>query len=316
MTDTSTIRAGLFVLIALAILVVGSLWVAGFYRAGDKSTYEVLMKSSAGVRRGDPVRVAGMEVGRVRAVELRPGEEWPVVFRVALDGEIPVSEAASARLTADGLLGTPYLEIDPGPTDAPPLQPDSPIIGIGAASASEAMSGLNELSDRAAVALEEVTVLLQSLSGRVGPLLHRVEVLLADENLAAITDSLTAMRDTLQQTGPRVSALLDRLDEVTADLSSGIEEIPKLSAAMQDLVADLRTALGPDGERVAAVLESADASLTAVEMNRGELEAMLRDLRAASANLKAFTEAVKERPSLLVRKSRAPDRKPGEGTQP
>lgn len=316
MTDTSTIRAGLFVLIALAILVVGSLWVAGFHGAGDKATYEVLMKSSAGVRQGDPVRVAGMEVGRVRKVELRPGEEWPVTFRVALDAEIPVSEAASARLTADGLLGTPYLEIDPGPMDGPPLPPGSPIIGIGTASATDAMSGLNELSDRAAVALEEVTVLLQSLSGRVGPLLERVELLLADENLAAFTDSLTAMRDTLQQTGPRVSALLDRLDGLTTDLSSGIEEIPKLSAAMQELVADLRTALGPDGERVAAVLESADASLSAVEMNRGELEAMLRDLRAASANLKAFTEAVKERPSLLVRKSRTPDRKPGEGTKP
>ena len=48
-------------------------------------------------------------------------------------------------------------------------------------------------------------------------------------------------------------------------------------------------------------------------MNRGELEAMVKDLRLATANLRAFTEAIKERPSLLVRKSRAPDRKPGEG---
>ena len=46
---------------------------------------------------------------------------------------------------------------------------------------------------------------------------------------------------------------------------------------------------------------------------RGELEAMVRDLRLATANLKAFTESIKERPSALVRGSKGPDRKPGQG---
>ena len=54
MKDTSTIRAGLFVIIALAILVVGSLWVAGFHPGGtERATYEILMKSSGGVRQND-----------------------------------------------------------------------------------------------------------------------------------------------------------------------------------------------------------------------------------------------------------------------
>ena len=61
------------------------------------------------------------------------------------------------------------------------------------------------------------------------------------------------------------------------------------------------------------MLDSAASGMSSMQMNRGELEAMVRDLRLATANLRAFTEAIKERPSLLVRKSRAPDRKPGEG---
>ena len=314
MKDTSTIRAGLFVIVALAILVIGSLWVAGFDPGGtERQTYEVLMKSSGGVRRSDPVRVAGMEVGRVQDVDLRPGVEWPVLFRVGLDADILVTDQASARLTSDGLLGSLYLEIDPGPAGAPPLPPDAPIVGVELVSTADAMGGIGELSDRAGAALDEVTVLLQSLSTRTGPLLERFELLMSDQNLASISESLAAMRDTMQVAGPRLTSLMTRLDELAIELESGVSGIPDLTADLQGLVGDLRTALGPEGERLSSLLDSAGDSMSSMEMNQGELEAMVRDLRLATANLKAFTESIKERPSALVRGSKGPDRKPGQG---
>jgi len=313
MKTGNTIRAGLFVMIALAILIVASLWVAGIQLSGEQNDYKVLMKTASGIRQGDRIRVAGMEAGRILGVELRSGEDWPVVFSVALDTRIPVTQAASARFTADGLLGAPYLEIDPGPAAEPLLPAGSTIVGSGAGGANEALSGLSDLSDRAGVALDEVTVLLQGLSERTGPLLERFEMLLSDENLDSISDSLAAMRDTMEASGPRLSSLLTRLDELAVELQSGVGGLPDLTGEIQNLVTDLRTALGPEGERLAAVLESANTGMSSMQMNRGELEAMVRDLRLATANLRAFTEAIKERPSLLVRKSRAPDRKPGEG---
>jgi len=117
----------------------------------------------------------------------------------------------------------------------------------------------------------------------------------------------------MEDSGPRLSALLARLDDLAVELQSGVEGLPEVTTEIQGLVTDLRTALGPDGERVSSLLDSANSGMSAMQMNRGELEAMVRDLRLATANLRAFTEAIKERPSLLVRKSRAPDRKPGEG---
>lgn len=314
MKDTSTIRAGLFLIIALAIFVIGSLWVAGLHPGGvERVSYEVLMKSSGGVRQGDPVRVAGMEVGRVQRVDLRPGMEWPVLFRIGLDGTILVTESASARLTTDGLLGSPYLEVDPGTAGEPPLPPDTPITGLEVVSTADAMSGIGQLSDRAGVALDEVTVLLQSLSARTGPLLERFEMLMSDQNLASISESLTAMRDTMQEAGPRLTSLMTRLDELSIELETGVAGIPDLTGDLQGLVGDLRTALGPEGERLSSLLESAGDSMSSMEMNQGELEAMVRDLRVATANLKAFTESIKERPSALVRGNKGPDRKPGEG---
>jgi hypothetical protein len=87
-------------------------------------------------------------------------------------------------------------------------------------------------------------------------------------------------------------------------------------------VADLQAALGPDGERLARVLESAESSLTRADEtfsvlggNRGEIEATLRDLRDTLANLKAFSQLVKERPYSLVRVKPAPQREPGDGVK-
>ena len=40
---------------------------------------------------------------------------------------------------------------------------------------------------------------------------------------------------------------------------------------------------------------------------------MLEELGAASANLRAFTQSIKERPANVLRDLRKPDRKPGEG---
>ena len=314
MSKTNTIRAGLFLIIALAILVVGSLWVAGLHPGGgEKTEYEILMKSSGGVRQGDPVRIAGMEVGRVQAVDLQTGAEWPVRFRVALDATLPVTQAASARLTTDGLLGTPYLEVDPGADGELPLAPGAPILGVEAISVSEALGAVGGLADPATSALDEVTGLLQDLSARMGPLLQRFELLLSDDNIAAISDSLTAMQVTMEEAGPQLNTLLARLDGLVTQLETGIAGVPPLTEDLQGLVADLRTALGPDGERLSSLLDSAGDSVSSMEMNQGELEAMVRDLRLATANLKAFTEAIKERPSALVRGSKGPDRKPGEG---
>ena len=161
--------------------------------------------------------------------------------------------------------------------------------------------------------MDEVTVLLESLSERTGPLLDRFELLLSDENLDSISFSLAAMRDTMETSGPKLSSMLTRLDDLAIQLQTGMEGLPAITEEIQGLVSDLRTALGPEGERLTSVLESANSGMSAMQMNRGELEAMVRDLRLATANLRAFTAALKERPSLLVRKSRAPERKPGEG---
>ena len=116
------VRVGIFVLCALVILVVGSLWIAGStFLAPQRISYRVLMKDSGGIQSGDRVRVAGVPVGKVEQVELRPDDEWPVTFHIAVRTSVPLHADSSAKIAASGLLGTAFLQVDPGSSSEPEL---------------------------------------------------------------------------------------------------------------------------------------------------------------------------------------------------
>ena len=128
--NNNEVRVGVFVLLAGLVAAAASFWILG--RApwqGGSSELRVQMTHSGGVRPGDSVRVAGVQAGRVEALELRPGEAYPVELLVSLDRSIVLHQGAFARLASDGLLGTRYLEIEPGPLDQPLLDPARSLIG-------------------------------------------------------------------------------------------------------------------------------------------------------------------------------------------
>ena len=65
-------------------------------------------------------------------------------------------------------------------------------------------------------------------------------------------------------------------------------------------------------EAAGSTMESADQILAGVAANRVELETALRDLGETMANVRAFTQQVKERPYSLIRVKAEPDRRPGQ----
>ncbi len=321
MADRNEVRAGVFVVLALAILVAGTIWIVGLTPfKGPKATYDVLMKSSSGIRRGDRIRVSGIEVGRVKTIELRAGEDWPVIFRVAMDEDVALTAGSSARITSDGLLGAPYLEILAGPADGAPLSPGSRITGTEGGSIMEALDGLGGTTDRLPLLLDQATELVGKLNDEVEPLMGGFKALLSEQNVEEISGSLAALRPLLEEVGPRASGLVSRLESLADEMETGASSVPELTDEVGALVGDLRQAIGPAGRRLAGLIDSAestfgtaDGALATVEGNSAELDAMLRDLREAAANLRSLSQTLKERPSLLLRYPRQPERKPGEG---
>jgi hypothetical protein len=110
---------------------------------------------------------------------------------------------------------------------------------------------------------------------------------------------------------------------VVATAEKSLEGVPGLTADASSLIADLQAALGPEGQRLSQVLDgasttlgSADEAMQLVLENRASIEASLRDLQITLANLKTFSDRVKQQPSSLLRSSPLRQRRPGDPARP
>ncbi len=317
------VKVGAFVLVALGVLAAGSLWLAGSTLFGaPRSSYNVLMQDSGGLLVGDRVSVAGVWVGRIKQVDLSPGAEWPVTLTVAIKRKLELRTDATARVKQTGLMGASHLELVPGTQDNDVLAAGSEIRGSSIVGLAEALVQISVLSEKATQLLNQTSSIIATVSGDIGPLLANLEALLSEDNAEDLRSILTDLRSTAEQAGPRVTSLLDRLDSISQQLEGGLEGVPDLTANLEELVASVHDALGPDGQRLARVLESAETSLegagetfSVLGGNRREIEFTLRDLRDAAANLKAFSQDVKQRPYNLVWIKHKPKRSPGDGVK-
>jgi phospholipid/cholesterol/gamma-HCH transport system substrate-binding protein len=321
----SDFKVGIFVIAALAILIAGTLWIAGGrIFAGPSNHYDVLLEDSGGVVAGDRVRVAGVAVGRIQHVILRPDDEWPVEMRISVKSELTVHQDATAAIATSGILGTSFLEIEPGSAGAPPLPSGGRIVGRPSSGGmEEAFEQVEAISVKLLGILDQTSVLLDQISAEVGPLMTRMQALVSEENTENLEAILASARATLDEVSPRVGPLLERLDAVAASLEQSIEGVPALTEQTSSLIADLQAALGPEGQRLSQLLDganttlgSADQAMQVVLENRASIESSLRDLEITLANLKAFSDRVKQQPSSLLRSSPQRGRRPGDPARP
>ena len=317
----SDIKVGAFVVTALLILIVGSLWIAGstLFRVQHNS-YRVLLKGSAGIQSGDRVRFVGVKVGRVQSVSLQPESEWPVVLAVSLDPAVPVREDSAAKISSMGLMGSNFLVIDAGSSDSPVLADGGTLYGLEQHGFEDALSHVDVIAEKAILLLEQVSEVLDRVSTDIDPVLNGAQKLLSEDNVDRIGEILVTMNATLDEAAPRITSLMTRLDSLAGKLETSVEDFPELTSEITRLVRDLHTILGPDGtrfieliENAQGTLDSADESLSVLGDNREELGWAIRDLRDTAANLAELSRGLKENPSRLIWNRHEKDRRPGDG---
>ncbi|HUO94303.1 MAG TPA: MlaD family protein [Rhizomicrobium sp.] len=82
---------------------------------GNYNTYEVraALGSVDGITTGADVRLHGIKIGTVSAIELDPKTYKPIVH-LALRDDIPIAQDSSMRIASGILNGNPYFSIQPG----------------------------------------------------------------------------------------------------------------------------------------------------------------------------------------------------------
>ncbi|ATC96162.1 outer membrane lipid asymmetry maintenance protein MlaD [Pseudoalteromonas tunicata] len=110
------ILVGFFVSLGILALVLLALKVANAGISGGGETYNLYAKfdNIGSLKVRSPIKVGGVVVGRVEAINLDPKDYTPVVHMKISSEFNQLSETTSVNILTSGILGEQYLGLNPG----------------------------------------------------------------------------------------------------------------------------------------------------------------------------------------------------------
>ncbi len=113
---TRDLIVGIFVLIGLGALAYLSLQVGGLEFGGpDKMVLKATFDDIGGLSVRAPVRIAGVKVGQVSAIDL--DDELRATVYLEVESDLELSIDSSAAIRTSGLLGDQFISIELGAED-------------------------------------------------------------------------------------------------------------------------------------------------------------------------------------------------------
>jgi phospholipid/cholesterol/gamma-HCH transport system substrate-binding protein len=251
-------RTATTALLAVLALLATGCGVLGIGAAGTR-TIDVEFSRTYNLFAGSPVRVLGIDVGRVRELRTSPGSDV-VTVTLALDPDLQVPEDVRAVVVPEALLGERYVQLDPPWTGGPTL-PDGATIPVERTQVpfefDEVLEGLNDFVG--GLDADEVGRFVANLA----------EVL--DDNgaqLGRTIDSATAAIGVLAENDEEVIALASRLSDLNETLATR-------DAAIRRIIADWNTVT----RSLADDRDDIDAALTGLVRLARQAEELLRTNR-------------------------------------
>lgn len=221
---TTEAKVGAFILAGLVFLGI-AIFLLGDFTFERRYQVYVLFSDVAGLTDKAPVKLSGVEVGKVRRIELQ-GDKARVVASISQD--VVIYRDAIFSIGSTGIIGSKFLQIEQGHPSAGPLPAESQVEGQDPVSVEKALT-------KALASLQTLLGDLNGPPGQQGTLAKNINATVANvRNLTANLDEMLA------DAKPAVSASLNRMDDITAKLDA-------LLAKTNEMMSAINQSKGPVG---------------------------------------------------------------------
>jgi virulence factor Mce-like protein len=266
-------RIAVAVALTLAsVFVGGSAYVFGNRFFGPK-TISADFTSATGIYPGDEVRVLGVKIGTINAIQ-PVGSQVRIVMKV--DRDVPIPADAKAVIVAQNLVSARYVQL------APAYRPSGPIMSDGA----------QIPVDRTAVPVEwdEVKDQLMRLAKEFGPK--------SDVSGTSVGRFIDSAANALNGNGKKLRQTLAELSGAGRILADGSGNIYDIVKNLQIFVSALR-----DSTHQIVSFENRLATVTSVvDDSRSDLDAALRDLSVAVGDVQRFIAGSRDQTSEQIQR--------------
>jgi phospholipid/cholesterol/gamma-HCH transport system substrate-binding protein len=286
-TRASYIAVGAFVIVLLAGLIMAFVWFAGSQFSARMLRYETYFASvGSGLSAGSPVRVNGVQLGRVAEVALDPNAPTRVRVIMDVDSHAPIRSDSVATLEIQSLAGTTAIEISAGTKDAPPIELTDghryPVVWSRESNLSQIVGAVPNL-------LLKITALADSLQEVVN---ERNRQALSDtlDNLSQLTAVAAEHRED-------IAHLLENSAADARDLNKVIANLNDMSKKLDQVADNANTAM----RSINGMVQDNRASLKDFSQNGlQQYQQLAIDTRALIAELSRTVSALGRDPSSLI----------------
>ncbi|BCO39001.1 Mce family protein Mce3B [Mycobacterium paraintracellulare] len=250
--------------IYLVVCLVGAfalIAVFGQLRFQSEKTYRAVFANVSGLEGGNFVRVAGVEVGKVKKITIRPDSTVLVEFSAA--DSVMLTEGARAAIRFADLIGGRYLALEEGAGGVKRLQPGGtiPLSRTEPALDLDALlGGFRPLfraldPDQVNKLTGQLIAAFQGQGGTIGSFLTQAAALTStladrDQLIGQVITNLNTMLGSLSGQSKQFAKAVDSLSELVAglkarkqDISNGVAYANAAAGSIADLLAQARPPL-------------------------------------------------------------------------
>ena len=215
---TTTAKIGAFfvaVLLALGVLIL-KIEDLHFGKKARTNTVDAHFKDVAGLDDKSAVRIAGVLIGKVDGITLRP--DGTAVIHLALDPGVELREGASAQIRSLGMLGEHHVELQPGTPGAPRLAQGGLLEGVSS-------TGFDDLTKMATDIGKDLKELSSALAGSMGGKQGEEKINRIVDNIGALAE---ALKDLVEHNRNNVDVTLANLKEFSGQMRETLARMDRI----------------------------------------------------------------------------------------
>jgi phospholipid/cholesterol/gamma-HCH transport system substrate-binding protein len=289
-----TIFAVVMLLVAAGLVVV-----FGQFRFSPSNSYHATFADATRLKGGQKVRIAGVDVGRVEGVKLKPDNSVDVAFSV--DKKYQMYSSTRALIRYENLTGDRYLEIASGPGELRKLGPGGTIdinhtepaldLDVLLGGLRPVLKGLdadkvNQLSNAFIELLQGQGGALQDLLSSTGSFTQT----LADryQVISDVIHNLNTVLGTVDAKSAEFDASVDKLQKLVTGLAQGRDPIAGAIPALASAENDLTDLLQKSRRPIQGVLENIRPLATEFDNRKVEINRVIEPLAENYLRLNAL----------------------------
>ena len=256
---TREATVGAIVIIAIVVFIFGTMWLSG-RSVSSENRIRMQFDNVSGLKRASPVRVSGVNVGKVEKIEFV--DVGKVLVVASLPPKIRARVDASARIVSVTLVGDYAVDFDPGRAGEP-LPPGRIILGSQDLGLTGKATVLAERADSILLGAQDIVnertakQLRSTLTALEGTLkaAQRTMQIYGDPDrgpTAEITKTMAAFRQLSSRLDSTLAspAFAQRTDSLTANLAAMTSQFAATGERLDTLLAGMNRGQGTLGKFV------------------------------------------------------------------